>query len=131
MRGNLPLASRWPLTMASMMLGWSDPRLTKQCVMPASQMASKKANDAVYISGDASVDACLFVARDLLWVELAEAVTAIVLTRGDTDVPRVVADVAAAATRVALLNWHFLAVRPARRVLVMRFMAMPGVFARE
>jgi hypothetical protein len=35
--------------MASMMLGWSEPRLTKQWVMPASQMASKKANDAVYI----------------------------------------------------------------------------------
>lgn len=52
MRGNWPFFSRWPLTMASMMLGWSEPRLTKQWVMPASQMASKKANDAVYMAGD-------------------------------------------------------------------------------
>lgn len=47
--GNWPFFSFWPLTMASMMLGWSEPRLTKQCVMPASQMASKKAKDAVYL----------------------------------------------------------------------------------
>ena len=51
MRGNLPLASRWPLTMASMILGWSEPRLTKQWVTPASQMASKKADEAVYMAG--------------------------------------------------------------------------------
>ena len=59
MRGNLPLASRCPLTIASMMLGWSEPRLTKQWVMPASQMASKKAKEAVYISGVVLVEACL------------------------------------------------------------------------
>lgn len=47
--GNWPFFSFWPLTMASMMDGWSLPRLTKQCVMPASQMASKKAKDAVYL----------------------------------------------------------------------------------
>jgi hypothetical protein len=37
--------------MASIILGWSEPKLTKQWVMPASQMASKKAKDAVYILG--------------------------------------------------------------------------------
>lgn len=47
MRGNLPFLSRAPLTMASMMEGWSEPRLTKQWVMPASHMASKKADEAV------------------------------------------------------------------------------------
>jgi len=51
MRGNLS-GSRWPFTIASMMLGWSEPRLTKQWVTPASQMASKKANDVVYILGE-------------------------------------------------------------------------------
>jgi hypothetical protein len=35
-----------------MMLGWSDPRFTKQWVIPASHIASKKANDAVYILGE-------------------------------------------------------------------------------
>lgn len=45
--GNCPFFSFCPLTMASMMLGWSEPRFTKQCVMPASQMASRKAKDAV------------------------------------------------------------------------------------
>jgi hypothetical protein len=49
MRGNWPLASRAPLTMASMMLGWSEPRLTKTCSTPASHSASKKANEVVYI----------------------------------------------------------------------------------
>ena len=48
-RGNLPFFSRWPFTIASIMLGWSDPRFTKQWVTPASWMASKKAKDAVYI----------------------------------------------------------------------------------
>ena len=52
MRGNWPPFSLWPLTMASMMLGWSEPRLTKQWVTPASHMASKKANDAVYMLGE-------------------------------------------------------------------------------
>ena len=52
MRGNWPFFSRWPFTMASMMLGWSEPRFTKQWVTPASQRASKKANDVVYILGD-------------------------------------------------------------------------------
>lgn len=36
-------------------LGWSDPRLTKQWVTPASQRASKKANDAVYLSGSITI----------------------------------------------------------------------------
>jgi hypothetical protein len=49
MRGNLGFD--FCTTMASMMLGWSDPRLTKQCETPASAMASKKANDVVYMSG--------------------------------------------------------------------------------
>ena len=35
--------------MASMREGWSEPRLTKQCDIPASERASKKAVDAVYI----------------------------------------------------------------------------------
>lgn len=47
--GNSPFFSFWPLTMASMILGWSEPRLTKQWVTPASHSASKKANDAVYM----------------------------------------------------------------------------------
>lgn len=51
MRGNLPLLSRCPLTIASMMLGWSEPKLTKQWVTPASEMASKKADEAVYMVG--------------------------------------------------------------------------------
>lgn len=58
MRGNLS-GSRCPFTMASMMLGWSEPRLTKQWVTPASQMASKKANDAVYILGEVEDKALL------------------------------------------------------------------------
>lgn len=51
MRGNLS-GSRCPFTIASIILGWSDPRLTKQWVTPASQIASKKANDVVYILGE-------------------------------------------------------------------------------
>jgi hypothetical protein len=47
--GNLPLASFFPLAIASRILGWSEPRLTKQWVMPASHSASKKANEAVYM----------------------------------------------------------------------------------
>ena len=47
MRGNLGFD--FICTMASMMLGWSEPRLTKQWVMPASQIASKKAKEAVYM----------------------------------------------------------------------------------
>ena len=50
MRGKLGCDLR--CTMASMILGWSDPRLTKQCETPASAMASKKANDVVYILGE-------------------------------------------------------------------------------
>lgn len=49
MRGNVSLRSLWPLITASMKLGWSEPRLTKQWVTPASQMASRKALDAVYM----------------------------------------------------------------------------------
>jgi hypothetical protein len=37
--------------MASMILGWSEPRLTKTWDTPASHSASKKANDVVYILG--------------------------------------------------------------------------------
>lgn len=48
-RGKAPFLSRVPLTMASIMLGWSEPRLTKTCSTPASHSSSKKANDAVYI----------------------------------------------------------------------------------
>lgn len=47
MRGKASLRSRWPLTMASMMLGWSEPRFTKQWLTPALHSASKKADDAV------------------------------------------------------------------------------------
>lgn len=50
-RGKFALFSRWPLTMASMMLGWSDPRLTKTWLMPASPRDSKKANEVVYMPG--------------------------------------------------------------------------------
>ena len=49
MRGNLGFD--FCTTMASMRLGWSDPRLTKQWETPAAAIASKKANDVVYISG--------------------------------------------------------------------------------
>lgn len=52
--GNCPFFSLVPLTMASMMLGWSEPRFTKQWVTPASHSASKKANDVVYILFEAS-----------------------------------------------------------------------------
>lgn len=38
-----------------MMLGWSDPRFTKQCVTPASHSASKKANEVVYMLGGVAV----------------------------------------------------------------------------
>jgi hypothetical protein len=51
MRGNWPFFSRCPLTIASMMLGWSEPRFTKTWVTPASHSASKKANDVVYMTG--------------------------------------------------------------------------------
>jgi hypothetical protein len=47
--GNWPFFSLVPFTMASMMLGWSDPRFTKQWVTPSSHSASKKANDVVYM----------------------------------------------------------------------------------
>lgn len=50
-RGKFALFSRWPLTMASMMLGWSDPRLTKTWLMPASPRDSKKAKEVVYMPG--------------------------------------------------------------------------------
>ena len=33
-----------------MILGWSEPKFTKTCVTPALHSASKKANDAVYLS---------------------------------------------------------------------------------
>lgn len=49
MRGNWPAFSFWPLTMASMMEGWSEPKLTKTWATPASHSASKKAKDAVYM----------------------------------------------------------------------------------
>lgn len=35
--------------MASIILGWSDPKFTKTCVTPALHSASKKANEAVYL----------------------------------------------------------------------------------
>jgi hypothetical protein len=35
--------------MASIMDGWSDPRLTKTFLTPASHRDSKKANEAVYL----------------------------------------------------------------------------------
>jgi hypothetical protein len=38
--------------MASMILGWSEPKFIKQCVTPASQRASKKAKEAVYMLND-------------------------------------------------------------------------------
>jgi hypothetical protein len=47
--GNWPFFSFWPLTMASIMDGWSDPRLTKTFLTPASHRDSKKANEAVYL----------------------------------------------------------------------------------
>lgn len=49
--GKFALFSRWPLTIASMMLGWSDPKLTKTWLMPASPRDSKKANEVVYMPG--------------------------------------------------------------------------------
>jgi hypothetical protein len=49
MRGNLGFDLF--TTMASMRPGWSDPRLTKQWETPAAAIASKKANDVVYILG--------------------------------------------------------------------------------
>ena len=67
MVGNWSFFSRAPLTMASMMLGWSEPRFTKQCVTPASHRASKKAKDVVYISAVGSVVAAAVVERDLIW----------------------------------------------------------------
>lgn len=38
-----------PFAIASMILGWSEPRLTKQFSTPSSHSASKKAYDAVYL----------------------------------------------------------------------------------
>jgi hypothetical protein len=49
--GKFGFFSRWPLTMASMMLGWSDPRFTKTWLMPASPRDSKKAKEVVYMPG--------------------------------------------------------------------------------
>jgi len=57
MRGNLGFD--FICTMASMMLGWSEPKLTKQCETPASAMASKKANDVVYIVASEGCSALL------------------------------------------------------------------------
>lgn len=66
-RGKFALFSRWPLTMASMMLGWSDPRLTKTWLMPASPRDSKKANEVVYMpGGDADEWSALAGGRELL-----------------------------------------------------------------
>jgi hypothetical protein len=45
--GNWPFFSFWPLTMASIMEGWSLPRFTKTWETPYSHSASKNANDAV------------------------------------------------------------------------------------
>lgn len=45
--GNWFFFSFWPLTIASMMEGWSLPRLTKTCATPYSHRASKKAKEAV------------------------------------------------------------------------------------
>lgn len=73
MRGKLPFFSRWPLTMASMMLGWSEPRLTKTCETPASQRASKKANDVVYMLGGEAVSwRCLLAVDDVSRRDLDE-----------------------------------------------------------
>lgn len=47
--GNRPSFFLCPVTIASMILGWSLPRLTKQYLTPASHIASKKATDVVYI----------------------------------------------------------------------------------
>ena len=41
-----------PRIMASMMEGWSEPRLTKTCETPAAKRASKKAKEVVYMSGE-------------------------------------------------------------------------------
>jgi hypothetical protein len=56
--GNWPFFSFWPLTMASMMEGWSDPRLTKAWLTPYSQSASKKAKDAVYLYRNQQLHTC-------------------------------------------------------------------------
>jgi hypothetical protein len=52
--------------MASMMLGWSEPRFTKQWETPASHNASKKAKEVVYMLGGLTVDRlrCCPDARD-------------------------------------------------------------------
>ncbi len=55
MRGKWSFLLRVPLTMASMMLGWSEPKFTKQWLTPASHRASKKASDVVYMSGGVAV----------------------------------------------------------------------------
>ena len=52
--GNESGISLWPLTIASKILGWSEPKLTKQFLTPASTRASKKANDVVYLVLDVS-----------------------------------------------------------------------------
>lgn len=46
---NWPRLSLSPFVRASMILGWSDPKFTKQCVTPASRSASRNAKDAVYM----------------------------------------------------------------------------------
>lgn len=95
MRGNCPFFSRAPLTMASMMLGWSEPRLTKTWVTPASQSASKKAKEVVYISGCCSAGAGV-VEDHRCCCDLATCwddklvVVAVVLTKGDVDTKGVV-----------------------------------------
>lgn len=50
--GNCPFFSFWPLTMASMMLGWSEPRLTKQYVMPAYKALSA---EVIFVKASSSI----------------------------------------------------------------------------
>lgn len=67
-RGNCPLRSLWPFTIASMILGWSDPRFTKQWLTPALHSASKKADDAVYIVAVSYPPFYISTRSNLFWV---------------------------------------------------------------
>jgi len=80
-RGNWPFFSLVPLTMASMMLGWSEPRLTKTWVTPASHSDSKKAKDVVYILPNSVSDV---VVETYL---LSRGLLSVVVTSGIDDAP--------------------------------------------
>lgn len=75
-----------PRTMASMMDGWSEPRLTKTWETPAEKRASKKAEEVVYMSGEEEAALAMGWVRGGGW----EDMVAVVVDVGCGGFPRVV-----------------------------------------